>query len=150
MQYDSSCQCQEWKPSGEGQTLPKLHDVCRTCQHSLEAHAMLVKDLDDDVIDRILLIVYDMDNIHVQMKNEREDQDLRKTYGFLFNFLRKNMLQPKLPSLAGDKLGTPPFEKVSIAKVTLIRKLLLRNKNIAPMQPFSCDLLCMKNASCKY
>ena len=58
-----------------------------------------------------------MDNILVQMKNERDDQDLRKTYAFLFNFLQKNMLQSKLPSLAGDKLGTPPFEAVSIAKV---------------------------------
>ena len=77
----------------------------------------LIKDLDEDTIDQILLIVYDMDNIYLQIKNEREDQDLRKTYGFLFNFLRKNMLQPKLPSLAGDKLGTPPFEKVTIAKV---------------------------------
>jgi len=51
------------------------------------------------------------------MKNEREDQDLRKTYGFLFHFLKKNMLQAKLPSLTGEKLGTPPFEKPSIAKV---------------------------------
>lgn len=60
-----------------------------------------------------------MDNILLQMKNEREDQDLRKTYGFLFHFLKKNMLQAKLPSLAGEKLGTPPFEKPSIAKVSL-------------------------------
>lgn len=80
---------------------------------------MLVKELEDDAIDQVLLVVYDMDNIYLQMKNEREDQDLRKTYSFLFNFLRKNMLQPKLPSLAGDKLGTPPFEKVSIAKVRM-------------------------------
>ncbi len=78
---------------------------------------MLISNLDDDVIDRILLIVYDMDNILLQMKNEREDHDLRKTYGFLFHYLKKNMLQPKLPSLVGEKLGIPPFEKVSIAKV---------------------------------
>ncbi len=77
----------------------------------------LVKNFEEDLIDRILLIVYDMDNIFLQMKNEREDQDLRKTYGFLFHFLKKNMLQLKLPSLAGEKLGTPPFERVSIAKV---------------------------------
>lgn len=108
-------------PSGENQTLPKLQDLCRNCQHSLEVHVLRVKDLEDDAIDRILLIVYDMDNIFLQMKNEREDQDLRKTYGFLFNFLRKNMLQPKLPSLAGDRLGTPPFERVSIAKVHTVR-----------------------------
>lgn len=118
-QFDSSCQCQEWKPtsSTESQALPTLLDLCRTCQHTLEAHVLLVKELDDDSVDQILLIVYDMDNIYLQMKNEREDQDLRKTYSFLFNFLKKNMLQSKLPSLAGDKLGTPPFGKVSIAKV---------------------------------
>ena len=79
-----------------------------------------IKDISDDQIDRILLVVYDMDNILLQMKNEREDQDLRKTYGYLFQFLKKNMLQYKLPSLAGDKLGTPPFERVSIAKVHVL------------------------------
>lgn len=78
-----------------------------------------VKSFEDEVIDRILLIVYDMDNIFLQMKNEREDQDLRKTYGFLFQFLKRNMLQSKLPSLAGEKLGAPPFERVSIAKVRI-------------------------------
>ena len=121
VQYDHSCQCSEWKPtappSGDSHAVPKLHDRCRNCQHTLEAHVSVVKDLEEDIIDRILLIVYDMDNIYLQMKNEREDQDLRKTYSFLFHFLKKNMLQSKLPSLAGDKLGTPPFEKVSIAKV---------------------------------
>ena len=76
-----------------------------------------VKNLSDEHIDRILFVVYDMDNILLQMKNERDDQDLKKTYGFLFNFLKKNMILPKLPSLSGDKLGTPPFEKPSIAKV---------------------------------
>ena len=120
LQYDVSCKCQAWKPSTSSQdnhTAPSLLDTCRTCQHRLDAHVQPVKDLSDDHLDRVLLIVYDMDNILLQMRNEREDPDLRKTYGFLFNFLRKNMLQSKLPSLAGDKLGTPPFEKVSIAKV---------------------------------
>ena len=61
-----------------------------------------------------------MDNILLQMKNEKDDQDLRKTYAFLFQSLKKHMLQPKLPSLAGEKLGTPPFEKPLIAKVSRI------------------------------
>lgn len=114
----------------------------------MEAHVLLVKDLEDDTIDRILLIVYDMDNIYLQMKNEREDQDLRKTYGFLFNFLKKNMLLPKLPSLAGDKLGTPPFGKVSIAKVTYVLRsvlsnLELRNKrDISNSFDFALQLCC--------
>ena len=86
----------------------------------MEFHVRPVKDFEDDAVDRVLLIVYDMDNILLQMKNERDDQDLRKTYAFLFNFLQKNMLQVKLPSLVGDKLGTPPFESVSIAKVTYV------------------------------
>lgn len=120
-QFDSNCQCQEWKPtvtpSADNQALPTLLDICRNCQHTLESHIVLVKELEDDTIDQVLLVVCDMDNIYLQMKNEREDQDLRKTYVFLFNFLKKHMLQSKLPSLAGDKLGTPPFEKVSIAKV---------------------------------
>ena len=76
--------------------------------------------MEDEALDQVLLVVYDMDNIYLQMKNEKEDQDLRKTYVFLFSFLKKHMLQSKLPSLAGEKLGTPPFEKVSIAKVTIL------------------------------
>ena len=67
-------------------------------------------------VDKILLLVYDMDNILLQLKNEK-DQDRRKTYSYLFQFLKRNMLLPKLPSLAGEKLGTIPFEKPSIAKV---------------------------------
>jgi histone acetyltransferase len=57
-----------------------------------------------------------MDNILMQMRNDKEDIDLRKNYSFLFHFLKKNLLQPRIPSLAGDKLGTPPFEKPTIAK----------------------------------
>ena len=67
----------------------------------------------------MLLTVYDMDNILVQMRNEREDPDLRKTYSFLLGFLKKNFTQPKMPPLLVDKLGTPPFEKPTIAKVRL-------------------------------
>lgn len=118
------CSCQAWKPvsnSQESSILPSLTDICYTCQHPLESHVQQIKDLSDDHLDRVLLVVYDMDNILLQMRNEKEDPDLRKTYRFLFNFLHKNMLLQKLPSLAGDKLGVPPFEKVSIAKVPIIK-----------------------------
>lgn len=104
-------------PTSDAYSLPSLMDVCKSCQHTLESHVRAVKDLPDEFIDRILFLVYDMDNILLQMRNEKEDQDLRKTYNFLFQFLKKNMLQPKLPSLAREKLGVPPFEKPSIAKV---------------------------------
>ena len=76
-----------------------------------------MKDLAEEQLDRILLLVYDMDNILLQMKNEKEDQDLKRTYGILFQYLKKNMLLPRLPSLSGEKLGTPPFERPSIAEV---------------------------------
>ena len=84
---------------------------------SLSLNNQEVMNLPDEPLDRVLFLVYDMDNIMLQMRTEKEDQDLRKTYGFLFQFLKKNMLQPKLPSLAKEKLGVPPFEKPSIAKV---------------------------------
>ena len=117
-QHDASCQCQAWRPATVSSDLPTLLDSCKTCNHSLEAHVRPIKDFTDDQIDRTLFVVYDMDNILLQMKNEKDDQDLRKTYAFLFQSLKKHMLQTKLPSLAGEKLGTPPFEKPLIAKVS--------------------------------
>eukprot|EP00731_Ephydatia_muelleri_P008458 Em0004g796a len=115
---NGQCQCQAWRPSSSSNTdaVPKFTDVCKTCQHQLEAHTREVKDLAEEQLDRILLLVYDMDNILLQMKNEKEDQDLKRTYGILFQYLKKNMLLPRLPSLSGEKLGTPPFERPSIAK----------------------------------
>ena len=92
-------------------------DTCKSCQHALDSHVRAVKDLPDELIDRILFLVYDMDNILLQMRNEKKDQDLRKTYNFLFQFLKKNMLQPTLLSLAREKFGVPPFGKPSIEKV---------------------------------
>ena len=56
-----------------------------------------------------------MENILVRLKNEEEDPELKRSYSFLFYFLKKNLLQPKIPS---EKFGTPPFERPTIAKVT--------------------------------
>ena len=53
----------------------------------------------------------------MQMRNDKEDIDMRRNYSFLFQFLKKNLLQPRIPSLAGEKLGSPPFEKPTIVKV---------------------------------
>ena len=58
-----------------------------------------------------------MDNILVRMRSEEEDPELKRNFSYLFYFLKKNLLQAKIPSLAGEKLGTPPFEKPTIAKV---------------------------------
>ncbi|KAL5496772.1 hypothetical protein EMCRGX_G013130 [Ephydatia muelleri] len=98
---NGQCQCQAWRPSSSSNTdaVPKFTDVCKTCQHQLEAHTREVKDLAEEQLDRILLLVYDMDNILLQMKNEKEDQDLKRTYGILF-----------------QSWARPPFERPSIAK----------------------------------
>ena len=63
------------------------------------------------------MVVFDMDNISLQARSEREDIDLRKNYNLLFHFLKKNMLQPRIPPLVHDKIGIPPFEKPTITKV---------------------------------
>ena len=82
-------------------------------------HCTAIKGLPDDQLDRALMSVYDMDNILMQMRNDKEDVDLRKCYNLLFQFLKKNLLQNKMPSLIVEKLGSPPFEKPTIAKVWL-------------------------------
>jgi histone acetyltransferase len=119
-QHDGECQCQTWRPlvtpTSDTYSLPTFSDICKNCQHTLDSHVQEVKHLPDDQLDRVLFLVYDMDNIMLQMRTEKEDQDLRKTYGFLFQFLKKNMLQPKIPSLPKEKFGVPPFERPSIAK----------------------------------
>lgn len=67
------------------------------------------------------MVVFDMDNISMQSRNEKEDIDLRKNYNLLFHFLKRNMLQSRIPPLVNDKIGTPPFEKPTITKVMGIK-----------------------------
>ena len=120
-QYEGGCQCQAWRPvvlpTSDAYSLLSLMDTCKSCQHTLDSHVRAVKDLPDELIDRILFLVYDMTFILRQIQNEKLDQDLKEVYNFLFQFLKKNILQPTPLSLAGEKLGVPPFEKPSIAKV---------------------------------
>ena len=47
----------------------------------------------------------------------KRDSDSKAIYGYLIEFLRKNMMKPSLPPLKGDGLTPPPFEKPSIAQV---------------------------------
>ena len=122
MQRDG-CICQGWKPTGAPPTessLPRYSDTCKVCHHTLEYHTLQIKELPDEQIDRVLMTTYDMDNILAQMRNDREDQELRKTYNFLWHFLKKNLLLPRMPSLSGDKFGSPPFEKPTVAKVSFV------------------------------
>ena len=65
----------------------------------------------------VICAVNDMENILVRMRSEEEDAELKRNFSFLFYFLKKNLLQPKIPPLSGEKFGVPPFEKPTIAKV---------------------------------
>jgi len=95
-------------------------DLCKTCQHTYELHISDLQGLSTEELDRTLCTVIDMENLLVQMKNEKDDQETKRMYVFLFQFLRKHMLAMKIPTLAGDNLGTPPFEKPTIAKVNVV------------------------------
>ena len=107
-------------PSGQPHSDNPLYsssDVCKTCQHTYELHISDLQGFSTEDLDRVVCTVIDMENLLVQMKNEKEDQDTKRMYVFLFQFLKKHMLAAKIPTLAGDNLGTPPFEKPTIAKV---------------------------------
>ncbi|XP_065897152.1 histone acetyltransferase KAT2A-like isoform X2 [Dysidea avara] len=117
------CRCQGWRsmhpPSGQTHSDNPLYnslDLCKACQHTYDLHVSDLQGLSSEDLDRIVCTVTDMENLLVQMKNEKEDQDTKRMYVFLFQFLRKHMLAAKIPTLAGDNLGTPPFEKPTIAK----------------------------------
>ena len=107
-------------PSGQAQTDIQQYnslDLCKVCQHAYELHVIDLQGMSSEELDRTVCTVTDMENLLIQMKNERDDQDTKKMYVFLFQFLRKHMLAAKIPSLAGENFGTPPFEKPTIAKV---------------------------------
>ena len=110
-------------PSGQAQAdIPQYNssDLCKVCQHAYELHVIDLQGMSSEELDRTVCTVTDMENLLIQMKNERDDQDTKKMYVFLFQFLRKHMLAAKLPSLAGENFGTPPFEKPTIVKVFLL------------------------------
>jgi len=110
-------------PSGQSHSENPLYnssDMCKICQHPYELHISDLQGLSTEDLDRVVCTVTDMENLLVQMKNEKEDQDTKRMYVFLFQFLKKHMLAAKIPTLAGDNLGTPPFEKPTIAKVCVM------------------------------
>ena len=114
-------------PSGQSQVdIPQynLSDLCKMCQHSYELHVSDLQGMSNEDLDKTVCVVSDMENLLIQMKNERDDQDTKKMYVHLFQFLKRHMLTPKIPSLAGENLGTPPFEKPTIAKVSVVYELL--------------------------
>lgn len=125
--FDESCKCNGWKnpnppPNAASQhnridasqPLASLADPCRQCNHSLEYHVTHLQSTEEDELNRLLGIVVDVENLFVCVHKE-EDADTKQVYFFLFKLLRRCILKLSKPQIDGP-LGTPPFEKPSIAK----------------------------------
>ena len=66
---------------------------------------------------RVLGRVWDIESLLALVRSSKEEGESTRIYGYLYEFLRKNLLKPKLPPLVGDGLTPPPFEKPCIAQV---------------------------------
>ncbi|XP_008212302.1 histone acetyltransferase KAT2A [Nasonia vitripennis] len=116
------CKCNGWKntqtvaksPKNEAQPIATFSDPCRSCDHILENHISHLVSQSDEMINKLLGMVVDVDNIFMGMHRE-EDPDTKRVYYFLFKLLRKSILSMTKPAIEGP-LGQPPFEKPSISK----------------------------------
>uniref|UniRef100_A0A0B7AGV5 histone acetyltransferase n=1 Tax=Arion vulgaris TaxID=1028688 RepID=A0A0B7AGV5_9EUPU len=117
------CKCNGWKNpnappqppvADASQPLANLTDPCKSCRHPLEAHVSHLENTDEEELNRLLRIVVDVENLFVCVHRE-EDAEAKQVYFYLFKLLRKCILNTSQPSIEGS-LGTPPFEKPSIAK----------------------------------
>ena len=124
-QAEESCKCNGWKnpnppptPSRVdlSQPLANLTDPCRSCSHTLGAHISHLHDIPEDELNRLLCMVIDVENLFMCVHKE-EDADTKQVYFYLFRLLRKGILQMANVTVEGP-LGTPPFEKPSIGKVS--------------------------------
>ncbi|XP_071943488.1 histone acetyltransferase KAT2A-like [Antedon mediterranea] len=127
-QTDELCKCNGWKnpnppPPASSQSsrldntavpVANLEDPCRSCSHPLASHVSHLENVDEEEINRLLLIVVDVENLFLCVHRE-EDADTKQVYYYLFKLLRKCILQMSRPSVEGP-LGSPPFEKPSVAK----------------------------------
>lgn len=118
----AECKCNGWKntqtvtksPKNEAQPLATFSDPCRSCSHILENHISHLLPQSDEMINKLLGMVVDVDNIFMGMHRE-EDPDTKRVYYFLFKLLRRSILSMTKPIIEGP-LGQPPFEKPSISK----------------------------------
>lgn len=117
------CKCNGWKnpnPShpqpatDAAQSISTLNEPCKSCRHPLGAHVSHLDNTDEEELNRLLCIVVDVENLFVCVHRE-EDAEAKQVYFYLFKLLRKCILNMSQPSIEGS-LGTPPFEKPSIAK----------------------------------
>lgn len=115
------CKCNGWKNMQNVAKSPKnestpvaFTDPCRSCNHKLENHISHLVSQPEEMINKLLGMVVDVDNIFMGMHRE-EDPDTKRVYYFLFKLLRKSILSMTKPVVEGP-LGQPPFEKPSISK----------------------------------
>ncbi|XP_005096521.2 histone acetyltransferase KAT2A isoform X2 [Aplysia californica] len=117
------CKCNGWKnpnppsqtpASDPNQPTSNLTDPCKSCRHNLGAHVSHLESADEEELNRLLRIVVDVENLFVCVTRE-EDAEAKQVYFYLFKLLRKCILHMSKPVIEGS-VGTPPFEKPSIAK----------------------------------
>ncbi|XP_069141489.1 histone acetyltransferase KAT2A-like isoform X2 [Argopecten irradians] len=118
-----SCKCNGWKNPNPPPTPPRmdvsqplanLTDPCRSCSHTLGAHVSHLENTEESELNRLLRIVVDVENLFMCVHKE-EDAETKQVYFYLFKLLRKCILNMSQPTIEGP-LGSPPFEKPSIAK----------------------------------
>ncbi|XP_060592593.1 histone acetyltransferase KAT2B-like, partial [Ruditapes philippinarum] len=117
------CKCNGWKNPNPPPTPPRvdvsqplanLTDPCRSCSHTLDAHVSHLESTAEEELNRLLRIVVDVENLFMCVHKE-EDAETKQVYFYLFKLLRKCILNMSNPTIEGP-LGSPPFEKPSIAK----------------------------------
>ena len=120
---NEECKCNGWKNPNPAPNPPRPdaatpsaspEDLCRSCSHALSHHISHLESVPDAELDRLLGIVVDVENLFMCVHKE-EDSDTKQVYFYLFKLLRKSILQMSKPTVEGP-LGTPPFERPSIAK----------------------------------
>ncbi|XP_014772776.1 histone acetyltransferase KAT2A isoform X1 [Octopus bimaculoides] len=117
------CNCNGWKNPNPPPTPPRvdvsqplasLTDPCRSCSHTLGAHVSHLENVAEEELNRLLRIVVDVENLFMCVHKE-EDTETKRVYFHLFKLLRKCIMNMCKPSI-DMAIGTPPFEKPSIAK----------------------------------
>ncbi|XP_060516786.1 histone acetyltransferase KAT2B [Cylas formicarius] len=112
----AGCECTGWKrPEKTDLPMPSptFEDPCK-CEHSLELHISHLRHQPDEIINKLLRMVIDVDNMYTAMTRE-ENPKTKKVYLYLFKLLRNSVLTLETPVVEGP-LGQPPFERPSIEK----------------------------------
>ncbi|CAH1972641.1 unnamed protein product [Acanthoscelides obtectus] len=107
------CDCIGWKRTDNSMQNPTFTDFCR-CEHTLEMHVSHLKQKSEEELNRLLVMVVDVDNMYTAM-TKQENIETKRLYLYLFRLLRKCVLTLDTPVVEGP-LGQPPFEKPCIHK----------------------------------